>query len=179
MTKLKQKVSLNENGIGYYVVERQELDGDGNVINVPSTITPIEEEIVRLRLAYVPFSEIAKQLDIDVNSVKKKYYATMSRDFEQVAESMNIIRYEELLLLENQIKHCLEMQKSMPDNLEIVDKIISVLNRRSKLLGLDAPERFQAQVQVSSFEDQLKLLDAEYVEVIENAVNKEYKKRNK
>lgn len=177
MTDLMQKVLPTDDGVGYYVVEREEINAEGDIVSVPSTVTPVEQEIIRLRREYVPFHEIAKQLNMKLGEVHTIYYATMSRDFEQVAESMNIIRYEELLLLENQIRHCLEMQKIMPDNLEIIDKMLSIVTRRSKLLGLDAPERFQAQVQISTFEDQLKLLDAEYVEVIEDALNKEHAKR--
>lgn len=178
MRDLMQKVVPNEDGIGYYVIEREAIEPNGDIVTVPAVgISDVEAEIIRLRSEYVSFTDIAKQLGMTKYEVTNRYYACMNRDYEQIVESMNAIRYEELMLLEGQIKHLLDIQKQMPDNLFIVDKLVLVLNRRSKLLGLDAPERIQAQVQVSSFEEQLKVLDASFIEVIEDALTAENSKR--
>ena len=178
MTELTQKVIPDTIGIGYYVVEREEVDPDGSIVNVPAIgVSKVEADVIRMREQFISFNEIAEKLGITVLHAQTVYYQAMNRDYEQVVESMNAIRYSELILLEGQIKHLLEMQKLMPDNLEVTKTLIVVLNRRSKLLGLDAPERIQAQVQVSSFEEQLKVLDASFIEVIEDALTAENSKR--
>lgn len=178
MKDLMQKVIPNDDGIGHYVIEREVINEDGDVVSVPALgVSNLEAQIIRLRADYTSFPDIAKKLDIPVYEVTNLYYAAMSRDYEQLVGSMNAMRFEEFMLLDGQIKHLLDMQKQMPDNLFIVDKLVLVLNRRSKLLGLDAPERIQAQVQVSSFEEQLKVLDASFIEVIEDALTAENNKR--
>jgi len=179
--ELKQKVALNDDGIGYYVLEREHELATGEVVTVVSQpfTTEQDAEIIRLRTEMVPFAEIAEKFGMTAVDVTKRFYLLMNRDYEQLVDSMNAMRYSELLLLEGQIKNILDLQKSMPDGMHFVDRLIALLNRRSKLLGLDAPERFQAQVQISSYEEQLQALDAEYVEVISEALNAEHRKRKK
>lgn len=178
MSELTQKVALNEDGTGYYVLER-EYDVDGKVVTLTSgdDVPQLQRDIIRMRAEMTPFRDIADQLNLSLHEVTNLYYIAMNRDYEQLVESMNAIRYSELMLIESQIKELLDLQRTQFDNLGIHDRLVMWLNRRSKLLGLDAPERFQAQVTVSSYEEQLQMLDAEYVEVISDALNKQHRKK--
>lgn len=169
---MKTKRVNDQIGLGSYQASVTVKDPKTNKdITISSEVPEWHAEIVALRRQRVPFSEIAKELKRPLETVYRVYYSLMNDNYTAVAESLNAIRQEELELLDSQVRHLLDLQNSDKANLKIIDSLIKVMERRSKLLGLDAPERVEASVVTSSLEDQLKMLDAEYVAQIVDSID--------
>lgn len=135
-------------------------------------------QVFELRKQRVPWHEIASTVGkplnecVAANSRLTKIYAIE-------AEMVDIARNEELALIDEQLRQLLTLQKLDFSNLKVYDRILSWSQHRAKIGGLYAPERVQAQVQVSSWEDQLKILDGSYTELLEEEVATEYTRQRK
>lgn len=175
---LKQVIEPDKLGLGYYVLSREYLDEKGNVVKIDSAdaVSKLEMQIMKLHLQDdLSLYDTADKLGMPVNEVKHIYYKAHARDYEQVVEAMNARRYEMYMRYERQYFHLIEQQRVMPDNLDVVNKINAVLTSEAKLLGLDAPQRVHVDANIATtVEDRIKTMDAEYVELIEDAITREY-----
>lgn len=98
-------------------------------------------QALALRRAGVPYATIGEQLGISskrareiVNSELDKLAAETKADAERVRE-MEVLRLDRMLF---------HLWKRMEDgDLDVIQRILRISERRSRLLGLDAPERIE------------------------------------
>lgn len=155
-------------GVGTYVETKTvSLDENRKAVQAVADIPEWLVDVVRQRRQGVSMTIISEELGVPFATVQKAYHRVMN-DFQSDApEAIIAAREEQIARLDDQLKKMLELQEADSENLKIVDKILAIEARRAKLLGLDAPERVDARVIATSFEDQLKALDADYVEINE------------
>lgn len=96
-------------------------------------------ELRRLGLGY---REIATQLEIGRTQAHRLVTAALAESREQVAEAVHTIRAEEVSRLDGM------MRGLWPDarkgHLGAIDRVLKIMERRAKLLGLDAPAKAAA-----------------------------------
>ena len=109
-----------------------------------------EKQIIDLRRKGYSFRQIADELSYSgPGAVHNAYRRVMERDWEALAESAQAHRIEQMEILDEQLRILLERQEVDPDNLNVTDRILKVLERRSKLLGLDMPTKIESNQKVS------------------------------
>lgn len=122
-----------------------------------------EKQVIDLRRQGMSFRQIADILDYSgPGAVHNVYKRVMERDYELLAEAAHALRIEQMEQLDEQLHQLLERQKLDPDNLNVVDRILKVMERKSKLIGLDAAIKTEAKVNMAmTHEEILDLLDQE------------------
>lgn len=97
---------------------------------------------VSMRRAGMTFDAIARELDVSQSVVWMAVDRWMKRTREEVKEAANDVREMELARLDKATE--LIMSAIEDGELQAVDRLVKVIDRRSKLLGLDAPTQIQA-----------------------------------
>lgn len=120
----------------------------------------LEQEVIRLRREGKSFRQIADELKLATpGSAHRIFTRVMERDYEITKEAANAHREEQLHLLDEQLGALLVRQQVDPENLQVVDRILKVLERKSKLIGLDAAIKTETNITMLSHEQALEQLD--------------------
>lgn len=120
-----------------------------------------EREVINLRRQGKSFRQIADILELSgPGAAHNIFKRVMEKDYEITKEAAMAHREEQLHQLDEQLGLLLERQLVDPDNLNVTDRILKVLERKSKLLGLDAAIKTETKVDmVMSHEEALEQLD--------------------
>lgn len=120
-----------------------------------------EREVINLRRKGKSFRQIADELGLSgPGAAHNIFKRVMEKDYEITKEAAMAHREEQLHQLDEQLGLLLERQLVDPDNLNVTDRILKVLERKSKLLGLDAALKTETKVDMSmSHEEILDMLD--------------------
>lgn len=108
------------------------------------------KEIVDAQLRGLSWDEIAVAYDF---ASGQQAYGTwrkiVSKEYSTTAEAVEEYRRLELSHIDHQL-YILELaQQENPENLKIIDKVMGLLERRAKLLGLDAPSKADINMNVN------------------------------
>lgn len=96
-----------------------------------------EAKVLELRKACKPFHEIATELGYaDASGAKRAYDRAMLATIQEPAEAIRKIELERLDSLMAGL-----WPNAMKGDVQAVDRCLSIMNRRAKMLGLDAPTR--------------------------------------
>lgn len=119
----------------------------------------LERDIVDAQLSGLSWDEIAVAYGfVSGQAAYKAWRRIVSKEYATTAEAVEEYRKIELSYLDNQLYILETAQQAAPDNLKIVDKIVGLLERRAKLLGLDAASKQDLSVTVNH-EQALEMLD--------------------
>lgn len=122
-----------------------------------------EQEVIKLRRKGYSFQKIADTLGLaNRGSAYNIFKRVMERDYALTQEEVETYRAEELARLEEIHHKLMDYIDESRGGLQIVDRILKVMDRKAKLLGLDAPTRTETKVDMSlSHEQALLELDRE------------------
>lgn len=107
------------------------------------------KEALEYRKAGLTFEEIGSRLGVTRQAAHKTVMVALSDISEKIAETADDIRTLELERLNDLFQ--VSYKAAMRGNLDAIDKCIKIMDRRSKLLGLDAPSK--ASVEFSRMSD--------------------------
>jgi hypothetical protein len=110
-------------------------------------LTLEEREALQLRAAGATFEEIGDRQGVTKSAAKKRVDRALDRTLREPAEQLReleAVRLDRYMLLAEQAAHSALSHGKSP--LFALDRLISLSERRSKLLGLDAPSRQVVQV---------------------------------
>ena len=121
----------------------------------------LEKDVIALRRKGRSFRQIADELNLSgPGAAHNIFKRVMEKDYEITKEAAMAHREEQLHQLDEQLGLLLERQTVDPDNLNVVDRILKVLERKSKLIGLDSAIKTETKVDMNmSHEDILDMLD--------------------
>lgn len=102
----------------------------------------LDSEALKLRSNGLTYREIAELLGVDPSTAYRRVKRALSS---VVAEAVEEHRSLELLRLDS--LHAALWSKALEGNLSAVKGILSIMERRSKLLGLDAPQKQETALQ--------------------------------
>jgi hypothetical protein len=100
-----------------------------------------EREIVELRTEGYVWREIAEQVGMSTAGVYKAYNRAMTRVIAPSIEEHRELELDRLDILQRTY-----WQPAVNGNLRAADYVLRVIDKRAKLLGLDAPMKVQAEV---------------------------------
>ena len=100
-----------------------------------------EREIVELRTEGYVWREIADQVGMSTAGVYKAYNRAMTRVIAPSIEEHRELELDRLDILQRTY-----WQPAVNGNLRAADYVLRVIDKRAKLLGLDAPLKVQAEV---------------------------------
>ena len=100
-----------------------------------------EREIVELRTEGYVWREIAQQVGMSTAGVYKAYNRAMTRVIAPSIEEHRELELDRLDILQRTY-----WQPAVNGNLRAADYVLRVIDKRAKLLGLDAPLKVQAEV---------------------------------
>jgi hypothetical protein len=100
-----------------------------------------EREIVELRTEGYVWREIAEQVGMSTAGVYKAYNRAMTRVIAPSIEEHRELELDRLDILQRTY-----WQPAVNGNLRAADYVLRVIDKRAKLLGLDAPLKVQAEV---------------------------------
>lgn len=106
-----------------------------------------EQQCLRLRLRGLTYREIAKEVGSDYRLVHRCVTQALQRIKTECAETAEDVRQIELQRLDACIKAISEQIES--GKLQAIDRMLNIMSRRSKLLGLDAPVESKVNVGVA------------------------------
>jgi hypothetical protein len=98
-----------------------------------------EQKAIKLRMGGATYGEIGKQLGITGAGAHKMVMRVLARDAAQTAEDAPEVLRVELMRLDRMQLGLWQQAKA--GNQGAVDRVLRIMDRRSKYLGLDAPER--------------------------------------
>jgi hypothetical protein len=106
-----------------------------------------EAQIVELRLRKIPFEKIAQIVGMTKSAVCKAYYRALNRLTVRYAKEIVIEQLEALDRLESRVWREIERSGLDVKNVcAVVHSVLSIQQRRAKLLGLDAPQQIDVSV---------------------------------
>jgi hypothetical protein len=100
-----------------------------------------EREIIELRTEGYVWREIAQQVGMSTAGVYKAYNRAMTRVIAPSIEEHRELELDRLDILQRTY-----WQPAVNGNLRAADYVLRVIDKRAKLLGLDAPLKVQAEV---------------------------------
>lgn len=95
------------------------------------------DDAVALKIQGWSYSEIADHLKIDEAAIRKSIFAAMSNYTQDIEENKEIYRNMELTRLDQLQTGIWHM--ALAGNLDAVDRVLKIMERRTRLLGLDKP----------------------------------------
>jgi len=98
-----------------------------------------EEQAIALRIAGCSYKEIAEQLGLSCGGAHKTVMRVLEKDAAKTAEDAERLRQMELMRLDRMLLGLWTQAKA--GNQGAVDRVLRIMERRSKYLGLDAPVR--------------------------------------
>ena len=98
-------------------------------------------QVAALRLSRLSFSEIARRLGVSVATVHSDMTAIRSEWAERRLTAYEDWIGEELATLDALQRSMLPLARTGQE--KAVDRVLSIMDRRSRLLGLDQPERHE------------------------------------
>lgn len=111
-----------------------------------------EEEALTWRQTGLSYREIGKRMGISGEGARKCVVRAMDRLRPVVEERAEEVRELELARLDIATQGL--MPKVEDGNAQAVDKLVKVMERRARLLGLDAPTKSQINVDVTTLTDE-------------------------
>lgn len=114
----------------------------------PDSAEVIERErrVLELRRAGVTFDVIAEQLDYaDRSGAYRAFKRALARTLQQPAREVRDLEVDRLDKLMVAV-----WKKALGGDLQAVDRVIRISERRARLLGLDAPQKVQVGDQLDS-----------------------------
>lgn len=121
----------------------------------------LEQECVRLRLAGLTHRQIGAQLGVAPSSAYKRITHALAEINRQVSESADELRTLEACRL-NELLNALWVRAIGGDE-KAIDRVLRIMERRARLLGLDAPTRTEA-VTIDAIDREIARLSAELVQ---------------
>jgi orotate phosphoribosyltransferase-like protein len=97
---------------------------------------------LHLRRGGLTFDEIAAELAIDVKKARRLCSDAMEDARAQVAETAKELQALEVSRLDSMLNSIWD--SAMRGNLAVIDRVIKIMERRAKMLGLDAQERLDS-----------------------------------
>jgi len=95
-----------------------------------------DREALRLRSQGLSYREIADELGVDTSTAYRRTQRALSAVPVEDVESYRLLELDRLDALQRAI-----WDKAIDGNLNALDRVLAIMSRRSKLLGLDAPQR--------------------------------------
>jgi hypothetical protein len=102
----------------------------------------LQLQALELRRLGFGYREIAAHLEIGRTRAHQLVAAAMEDAKAQVAESVDVIKAEEISRLDGMLRGL--WPNARKGGLGAVDRVLKIMERRAKLLGLDAPVRIAA-----------------------------------
>lgn len=99
----------------------------------------LEQEVLKLRLAGASFALIARNLDRSVGGVHKACMRALERQIKEISEDADAVLALELQRLDSMLLGA--WPKAVAGDLSAVDRVLRIMKRRARYLGLDAPVR--------------------------------------
>lgn len=129
-----------------------------------------EQRVIDLRRAGWTFKRIADELGYsNASGPANVFKRIMDEQYQVTRAAADAFRQEEAERLDEQLQLLISGQTAAPENLAYVDKILKVLERKARLMGLDAPTRVESTVNMNlSHEDALELLDQSVADTAED-----------
>tara|TARA_R110000796_G_scaffold11041_3_gene36896 strand:+ start:875 stop:1408 length:534 start_codon:yes stop_codon:yes gene_type:complete len=130
-----------------------------------------ERDVITLRRTGKSFRQISDELNLSgPGAAHKIFVRVMDKDWEITKDAAMAHREEQMHIIDEQLGLLLERQRSDPDNLQVVDRILKVLERKSKLIGLDSAVKTETKVDMAlSHEQALEMLDSNNVIDVQDA----------
>ena len=100
-----------------------------------------EREIIELRTEGYVWRQIAERVGMSTAGVYKAYNRAMIRTLKPAADEMRELELDRLDTLQQTY-----WQPAVNGNIRAADFILRVIDKRAKILGLDAPTKIQAEV---------------------------------
>ena len=100
-----------------------------------------EREIVEWRIEGLTWRQIAERVNMSVAGAFKAYNRAMVRTLKPATEELRELELDRLDTLQQTY-----WQPAVAGNMRAADFILRVIDKRAKLLGLDAPTKIQAEV---------------------------------
>jgi len=112
----------------------------------PRIAVALENKVkaLELRRAGHGFREIAAKLDISVGRSHQLVTEALEDARTQVAAHTDELRSEELSRLDGMLQRLYPLATAATPDLQAVDRVLKCMERRARLLGLDAPVRVGA-----------------------------------
>ena len=101
----------------------------------------LEKEVVRLRIAGAGFQLIARNLGCSVGGAHKACMRAIERRQKEIAESAGQVLDLELQRLDQIV--LILWPKVQEGNVGAIDRVLRVMDRRARYLGLDVPQRME------------------------------------
>jgi hypothetical protein len=100
-----------------------------------------EREIVELRIEGFTWRQIAERIEMSPAGALKAYNRAMVRTLKPATDELRELELDRLDTLQQTY-----WQPAVQGNMRAADFILRVIDKRAKLLGLDAPTKIQAEV---------------------------------
>ena len=97
---------------------------------------------LHLRRGGLTFEEIAAELQVDEKRARRLCSDAMEDARAQVAETAKELQALEVSRLDSMLNSIWD--SAMRGNLAVIDRVIKIMERRAKMLGLDAQERLDS-----------------------------------
>lgn len=102
-----------------------------------------QAQVLALRRAGMPFSQIAIKVGISKSSAHQLVQEGLEDARKQIASSVDELRAEEISRLDGMLAKAYPI--AAKGDLQAIDRVLKIGERRAKLLGLDAPARHALQ----------------------------------
>lgn len=99
----------------------------------------LEQEVLKLRLAGASFRAIARNLECSVGAAYKACMRAIERQMKEIGEDADTVLHLELQRLDSMLLGA--WPKAVAGDLSAVDRVLRIMERRARYLGLDAPVR--------------------------------------
>jgi hypothetical protein len=100
-----------------------------------------ERDAIRYRLAGATYADIAEKLGVSEVGAYKIVKRVLEREAKETAERGQEIRSVEVKRLDALL--VMSWKRAAQGDLGAVDRILRIMERRARLLGLDSPERIE------------------------------------
>jgi hypothetical protein len=100
-----------------------------------------EKQIIELRIEGYTWRQIAQHIQMSPGGALKAYRRAMVRTLKPVSDELRDLELDRLDTLQQTY-----WQPAVQGNLRAADFILRVIDKRAKILGLDAPTKIQAEV---------------------------------
>jgi len=95
-----------------------------------------DRDALRLRSEGLSYREIAERLGVDTSTAYRRVQRALSAVPAEDVETHRALELDRLDALQRAV-----WDKAIDGNLNALDRVLAIMSRRSKLLGLDAPQR--------------------------------------
>jgi DNA-binding CsgD family transcriptional regulator len=106
-----------------------------------------EEKALALRKAGASYSQIAKQLGVTKNAAHKMVTRVLDRYAYKIADGVPAVRELEIQRLDMLLLGIWDRARRGDGS--AIDRALKIMERRARLLGLDAPKEFKGEVGMS------------------------------